>query len=381
MNETVKILVTGDFCPARRVEGYILGSDEPSSLFGEFLDHIKDVDLAITNLECPLTESSDIINKMGPNLKADPKTIASLRDAGFGLVTLANNHIFDYGQQGLADTLDVCSVNGIATVGADLTLNDARKTYYKEIDGRKIAVVNFAENEYGCASNRHGGANPMDVIDNAGQIKEAKENADIVLVIIHGGHELYHYPSPRMIKQYRFYAEQGADVVVGHHTHCISGYEIYHEVPIFYSLGNFVFDSNTDFPGWYKGYAVKLSITDHVEYQIIPYSQCKGQLGVKVLHGEDKRVEKERIVAISDVIAVPMDVEKKWNEFIEEKYLWYLYLMLPVNRCLWSIALRLKFAERLIRRKKLRRIQNLINCESHRDAAINVLKRMADKLQ
>ena len=58
-------------------------------------------------------------------------------------------------------------------------------------------------------------------------------------MIVHGGHECYNLPSPRMQKQYLFYADQGADIVVGHHTHCISGYEVYKGVPIYYSLGNF----------------------------------------------------------------------------------------------------------------------------------------------
>jgi poly-gamma-glutamate capsule biosynthesis protein CapA/YwtB (metallophosphatase superfamily) len=76
----------------------------------------------------------------------------------------------------------------------------------------------------------------MDIIDNANQIKEAKATHDKVIVIVHGGHEYYNLPSPRMQKQYRFYADQGADFVVGHHTHCISGYEVYNGVPIYYSL-------------------------------------------------------------------------------------------------------------------------------------------------
>ena len=67
----------------------------------------------------------------------------------------------------------------------------------------------------------------MDIIDNAKEIKNAKEKADYVFVIVHGGHEHYSLPSPKMQKQYRFYVEQGADIVIGHHTHCINGNEVY----------------------------------------------------------------------------------------------------------------------------------------------------------
>ena len=81
----------------------------------------------------------------------------------------------------------------------------------------------------------------MDIIDNTNQIREAKASHDKVIVIVHGGHEYYNLLSPRMQKQYRFYADQGADIVVGHHTHCISGNEIHNGVPKYYSLGNFLF--------------------------------------------------------------------------------------------------------------------------------------------
>ena len=107
-----------------------------------------------------------------------------------------------------------------------------------------IFIFNFCENEWSIAESDNPGANPMDIIDNANQIKYARELADYVIVIVHGGHEYYNLPSPRMQKQYRFYADQGADIVVGHHTHCISGNEVYKGVPIYYSLGNFIFTKN-----------------------------------------------------------------------------------------------------------------------------------------
>ena len=71
------------------------------------------------------------------------------------------------------------------------------------------------------------GANPIDIIDNAAQIKKAKKECDFVIVIAHGGHEYYNLPSPRMQKLYRFFAENGADIVIGHHTHCVSGHAIH----------------------------------------------------------------------------------------------------------------------------------------------------------
>src|SRR5699024_1090893 len=105
---------------------------------------------------------------------------------------LANNHILDYDERGLKETLSVCKENNIKTVGAGKNLKEASKTLY--IDYReegKIAVINFAENEWASATEMTAGANPMDIIDNANQIKKAKEKANFVFVIIHGGHEYY----------------------------------------------------------------------------------------------------------------------------------------------------------------------------------------------
>ena len=121
-----------------------------------------------------------------------------------------------------------------------------------------IAIINFCENEWSIAEEDSAGANPMDFIDNANQIREAKAVHD--KVIVHGGHEYYNLPSPRMQKQFRFYADQGADIVIGHHTHCISGNEVYNGVPIYYSLGNFLFTKNNTNEDWYTGLLLQVDI-------------------------------------------------------------------------------------------------------------------------
>src|SRR5690606_31139432 len=131
-------------------------------------------------------------------------------------------------------TLTFCKSNSFATVGAGMDLREASEIKYLNADIGVIAIVNFTENEWSIATDSSAGANPMDIIDNAAQIKEAQANADIVVVIVHGGNEHNPYPSPRMVKQYRFYADCGASMVIGHHTHCIGGVEKYGKVPIFY---------------------------------------------------------------------------------------------------------------------------------------------------
>src|SRR5690606_32783093 len=120
-----QVLITGDFAPARRLERLIL-SGAGRDIYGNFYPHLKDNDLTITNLECPLTNSGNKIPKVGPNLKAHPQCVSALIDGNFNLVTLANNHILDFGMGGLRSTIEVCQANNINFVGAGSDLNQAR---------------------------------------------------------------------------------------------------------------------------------------------------------------------------------------------------------------------------------------------------------------
>ena len=117
MNE-IKILITGDYCPIGR-NSFTIQQEQFATLFGGFENYSKSVDLAITNLECPLTTSNHPIKKTGPNIKSTLDGILPLKYAGFGLVTLANNHIMDYGAEGLESTMAVCNKEGINFVGAE----------------------------------------------------------------------------------------------------------------------------------------------------------------------------------------------------------------------------------------------------------------------
>ena len=237
----ISILITGDFCPHKRIEQAFL-KKEYKDVFNGFEIITNDCDWAITNLECPLTLSNNSIEKTGPNLKAHPDCIEGIKFGGFNVVNLANNHIMDYGEQGLIDTINICEKNKIHYVGAGQNINKVSKPLYLTVKETKIAIVNFCENEWSIAGKNKAGANPLNPIINYYQIKEAKENSDFALVIVHGGNEQYKYPSPRMVETYRFFADCGANTVIGHHTHCPSGYERYNNVPIFYSLGNLIFD-------------------------------------------------------------------------------------------------------------------------------------------
>ena len=104
----VKILIAGDYCPQSRVEKLIL-EKRYSEVFGDIVPLIEKVDYAIVNLECPVVfDNAKPIEKNGPNLRTTPKALSALKYAGFDMVTLANNHFYDFGEQGVLDTLETC---------------------------------------------------------------------------------------------------------------------------------------------------------------------------------------------------------------------------------------------------------------------------------
>ena len=359
----MKILITGDLVINREYSKSNI-SDSVISLFNKS-------DLNIVNLEAPVTTSTSKIIKTGPHLKADKNsTLQVLKSLELDVVTLANNHVLDYDEQGVADTLEFCKENNIKTVGAGMNLNEASQTLYIDTKERKIAFINFAENEWASATDESAGAHPMDIIDNAKTINDARGKADFVFVIVHGGHEYYNLPSPRMQKQYRFYAEQGADIVVGHHTHCISGNEVYKGVPIYYSLGNFLFTKHSSYKDWYTGLVLEVEIAGgRLTTQLHPVRQREENFALSLLKDEQKQNVLNRVSAYSSIIDDILKLKYKWNSYVDSKYDAYLSMWSPLsfikNRYIGAVLRRFPFE--FINEKGLALYLNLMRSEAHRD--------------
>lgn len=376
--DNIILNVVGDLFLGRRIES--LAIQDPLSLFdNKILELFNNADFNIINLESPLTTAGDKykIKKTGPNLKADPKTVGVLNLLKTNLVTLANNHIYDYGALGLSETLNLCNQYNINAVGAGLTLAEANRIFYKNFGELSVAVINIAENEWCNASETRGGANPMNFIANTRSILEAKKIADIIIVIVHGGHEYYHFPSPRMVEQYRFYAELGVSIVIGHHSHFISGYEIFNDVPIFYGLGNFLFDADTDSDEWYEGLLLQIKINSkkEINWQLQPFSQKN--MKVKLLEENDKAAIENKLEHINSIIADKEKLKDKFQALIENQkkdilsifstsyFLKYKY---------FRSAIRKSGLESLfLRTDQLKSILNHSRCEAHRDISFEIL--------
>jgi len=372
--ENVNIIIAGDFCPRRRVEKLIEGK-RYDDIFSQVKDITDKADYSILNFEAPVViNDAKPIEKTGPNLKCTKNAVEAIKYAGFDSVTLANNHFYDYGDVGVKDTIDTLKEYSIDYFGGGININEAKKTLYKEIDGKKIAFMNFCEREWSIASDTTGGSSPLNPIQNHYQIKEAREKADYVLVIVHGGREHYQLPLPRMKETYQFFIDSGADVVVNHHQHCYSGYEVYKRKPIFYGLGNFCFDSTQEKRNklWEEGFILKLSINDKIDFELIPYIQCGEKPNFELIINRGKFDIKIR--ELNNIIEDNNLLEGTFLKQIDKEKSEYISYLEPL-RYRYVLALqRRKLLPSFITGRYKLLLLNLIRCESHKDIIEKIIQ-------
>ena len=377
-SNNISISFGGDFCPSSRVQDYLKkGQVDEDDILGSVQTLFASSDINIINLECPLSDSGSPIVKEGPNFHASPSMIQLLTHIGVTGVTLANNHIRDYGDAGVIDTLELCAANGIKTVGAGMTLELARQPLYINVNERIVAFINVAEHEFSIATANQAGANPFDLINLLNDLKQARLQTDHVILIVHGGLEMTHVPSPQSVRSLRFVAEQGVTAVIRHHSHHIQGYEVWNGVPIFYGLGNMFFDLEGMNSCWYKGLLLKLDISSDntCSFELFPISQCEHGLSVKVLDGDEKLNMFKIINDYTSLLSDEKMLLQAWDKVINSvKQDYFSRLLLP------SITLR-PFIRRLPfmkffkpGMKFLRYINNILTCDTHREVLIDIIK-------
>ena len=359
------ILFAGDFCPTKRVSS-LFEKNDFNTVLSSIKPYFDSVDYSILNLECPIATSGQIpIEKTGPNLKSNEKALLAVKYLGVNCVGLANNHIMDYGDDGLRETIAKLKTFGIDYVGAGNNFSEASVPLIKNIGDKSVAIINCCEQEFSIASENSAGCNPIDCINQYKSIKNCKDTSDIVIVFIHGGIEHCQYPTPRMKKQYQFYIEAGADVVINCHQHCYSGYEIYNGKPIFYGIGNFCFDRGIKNEKWNNGYLIKLLFDDKINFELIPYEQC-GQLPqVKPIENKDHFCD--ILNKLNSIIADEQLLRKSISDYVNETQKEFEYAFCPYsNKYLAKL-----FVHHLIPEfrssSRWRIILNAIRCESHRD--------------
>lgn len=369
-SESALVTVSGDILPGHGSLAKVLAN--PTAILRQILPALDRANLRIGQFETPLTNADTPIAKSGPNLKCPPEAARFLAAGHFDVALLANNHIGDHGPLPVLETLDTLHHHNIKTVGAGRNLADAAEILYCQAGPFKLGIVNLAEYEFGVARHDFPGCNPLNLPENLRKIREAKKNADHVLVVMHGGNEYNPFPSPRVRNLCRAFVEAGAGAVVNIHPHCPQGIEYFHNAPIIYSPGNFFFPScwqpfdRANF--WFNGYLPALHFDRDGVYALdLTFYYFTNDENAEIIPYQGK-AEEEFAAYLAEI---SQDLEDAGR--IEEHFNCWCALradeMLPI---LDRAAGAWQTPEE--RTKELMPLRNIFSCDAHCELVTNLLR-------
>jgi poly-gamma-glutamate capsule biosynthesis protein CapA/YwtB (metallophosphatase superfamily) len=233
VNDSVHISFVGDV---------YLGTQTQLSLASDILKILEGSDLVIGNQEGPICNTTNSINGKCC-LKSEPETAGILKKWGIDIVSLANNHMFDYGWEGFEQTRNHLDKAGIRYLGAGGNLSEATKPLIIELKCVKIGLLAYSWEfvQTTCATETSFGCAPLDIKLMTEQIGKLKTEVDSVIVMPHWGYCEYLFPTPEQVEMGKLLIQAGATAVIGHHSHVVQGLVKEDNSLIAYSLGNFGF--------------------------------------------------------------------------------------------------------------------------------------------
>jgi poly-gamma-glutamate capsule biosynthesis protein CapA/YwtB (metallophosphatase superfamily) len=235
-------------------------------------DLLRSADVAMVNLECPITVRGQRVSKPY-NFRMHPRFLPALLSAGIDAVTVANNHIYDYGEIGLFDTISYLDSIGIHHVGAGQSASEAHMPAIIRAKGKHIALFGYyGGGEAPKATRRTAGVADRRVQDIQRDIQQIRRDnsADYIVVNLHWGVEKADTPETNQIEFAHAVIDAGADVIIGHHPHVLQGIERYKSGVIVYSLGNLVFGGNSRDTYETALFEVRLTEQNNASYRLIP---------------------------------------------------------------------------------------------------------------
>lgn len=211
-------------------------------------NEIESADLFMVNQEFPFTDRGKEAEDKQFTFRLPPEKIHILQEMGADIVTLANNHILDYGPEGITDSIRALDEAGILHVGAGENLDEAKAMETVTIHGKTIGFLGvsrvYMSADWAAGASHPGVFSTYDPTLALEEITKAKEQVDYLVVYVHWGVERETTPKEYQKTMGRRYIDAGADLVIGSHPHVLQPVEYYNEKPIVYSLGNFVFGSS-----------------------------------------------------------------------------------------------------------------------------------------
>ena len=239
----VTVIGGGDVLLDRGVRARITAAGDSSEPFSGLVPLLRGADVVLANLECPLSDSGVLIHKQFM-FRSGAAMAPFLRRAGFTVMSLANNHAYDCGRDGLMETAASLGRAGIEPLGAGSNQEDASRPVFIGPVGMRIALLGFVDVPLEGLLPLADRPGPAQAETQAvvRAIRAAREQADRVVVTIHWGREFRPLPTERQRDLAARMVEAGADVVIGHHPHVIQSIERIGKGIVFYSVGNLVFD-------------------------------------------------------------------------------------------------------------------------------------------
>lgn len=365
----MKILIAGDL-RVRKNSNFSID---------DLSDKVNISDYLLFNLEAPIINEDKMepISKNGPNLCMHADSLSPLLKYNQKIIMSgANNHLGDFGEVGVQNTLKYFKDNEILKIGCGENISDASKPLFLKDN---VALVAIAENEFGMAHEDKAGANPLKIEKDLIQVMNLSREGYNVVIYFHGGNEYSPIPNPFIIRLFRSFIDAGAKAVIGNHTHCPQGYEVYNKGLIFYSLGNFVFEKRVtqglknklkqmikkliryERPNfWNLGYLVALDIdNENINFELVPVIYENN----KLLEMEDKKKEHflNYLKKLSDIINDKEEYMDLWNS-------WTSTQAVEVQKRINDISYKKVYKDD----KKFLAFRNQLTCESHRELLINM---------
>ncbi|MCI8557829.1 MAG: CapA family protein [Lachnospiraceae bacterium] len=276
--EGIRLLFAGDLYLTELLQDKYRRTGIQAAVTEELLEFLKEGDLFILNQEFPFGTTGEAMEEKEYTFRVPPDLVSFPAELGVDLVTLANNHMLDFGRGPLTETLAALDGAGIAHVGAgeDLEAAKALKTF--EIQGKTIGFLGASrvipEASWNASKYNSGLFTTYDATQLVTEIGKAKESCDFVAVLVHWGIERNTFPEDYQKTLARQYIDAGADAVIGSHPHVLQGIEYYQGKPIFYSLGNFIFSN-----GPYESIVAEMELVgDEVKVRVIPCASEGNQM-------------------------------------------------------------------------------------------------------
>ena len=360
---------------------YVIQRDDPptpeTTIAPALRERIAAADVSIVNFEAPLVgDDATGVPKSGPVIANHDEAGRAVAGSGFDVCTLANNHVRDYGPEGVASTVRALEAVDLETVGVGKTHDDAFEPIDVGRRGAAVGLVNVCEREFNIAGEGSYGAAWLSDRRAREGIRRAADEYEAVVAVVHGGMEYVPFPPPEFQRRLREFVDLGADLVIAHHPHVPQGWETYGDGAIFYSLGNFLFDSMADSENASWGIALEVRFEDAtpVAVELVPTETIDG-----VVHPLGERRDPVEHLAylrrLSEITADPETLEPYWQEvaiqLMLERYSNWLHTGCgtsllraqaapndpEVQRPLWDLE---------TRRKEILTLLTIVRMESHR---------------